>query len=903
MRIQDMLGSIKRTFLAVDSVVGRYRIIEEIDRGGMAVVYKAMQLDLKREVALKVMPANLTINDKFVERFMAEAHAVAKLNNSNIVQIYEVAVENNVYYLAMEYIPGDNLFYHLYFRKPKLADVLEIVSQLAEALSYAHAQKIIHRDLKLNNVIMRDRLCPVLIDFGLAKALEEETDTGGITRTGEIVGSPAYMAPERLLGEAVDHRSDICSLGIMLYEMLTFKNPYLDQRNIHQTANNVIESNPIAPRKLVPWLPAEIEAITLKAMAKEATNRYQSMDEFRADIQRYQRGERVLAQPPSFIANTKRFVQKRWALLVISLILFLFTGAVTTNSYLQSKKVISHLQLVYTDSFDSPESHREWTIVDASPNPAVLIDKDGLIADSEGLSYAFLNKAFNRDILITVTIAGVNNNLHNAGLFLFGSHPEEAYTIHLNRNGTGECGITYPGGSFLFTTKDAGTINLIDVNRITIERVENSLTLTINDQLISRIYDFLPPIGPSHEQVGVFVNGGVARFSDLKIYRRAIPLVPSPSIVADRFRERGAFESAIDEYKGLMIGMTNARAVEEILIKIADCKLRLGDYQGALNTIKKNDSRQTGILKAKSLLLMAESNRRLKNGSTTDSLLRLIAGDYQSSPVAFSAAASVLNHWNNSAMGGSVEETELFLKRNTLLYPHYTNLFGKLHLKILEYYCNGGRLDAATQTMREIASFYPFEHEIITRARSLMGRAYLNRGRLHRAAEMFNQCTHTNNRTIGVWEAWHSLAEIYEYDFSSDNALSIYQKIVEQSPKSSPLPWMAAIKVADLTSSDLVGLDEHPYLQKVIESPHPYPLPRLIAHYLTGQTDVAVFQQQWNRLYPGDQEYLYFKALKARQEGKRSVARAHLQELLQNTPTHSWSNFRAARILNNFERW
>ena len=119
----------------------------------------------------------------------------------------------------------------------------------------------------------------------------------GITRTDEIMGSPSYMAPERLLGGQVDHRSDICSLGIMLYEMLTFKNPYLDQRNLHQTTINVMEAHPIPPRKLIPWLLVEIEAITLKAMAKDMDARYQSMDELRADIVRYQRGEPVIAQP------------------------------------------------------------------------------------------------------------------------------------------------------------------------------------------------------------------------------------------------------------------------------------------------------------------------------------------------------------------------------------------------------------------------------------------------------------------------------------------------------------------------------------------------------------------------------------------------------------------------------
>ena len=315
LKIHNLMPSLERTYLAIGSTIGKYRIIEEIDRGGMAVVYKALQLDLDREVALKVLPANITINRRFVERFLSEAHAVAKLNHPNIVNIHEVAVENNVYYLAMDYIPGVNLYYYLNYQKPKLIDVLEITAKLCDALSYAHHQKIVHRDLKLNNVIMRDPVTPVLIDFGLAKALESEEGT--ITKTGEIMGSPAYMAPERLYGTGADARSDICSVGIMLYEMLTFKNPYLDPRSIHQTTLNVIEANPIPPRKLVMWLPVEIEAITLKAMQKEPAHRYQTMEELALDIRRYQKGEQVLANPPSLWSKARHLVRKRWPVLAI----------------------------------------------------------------------------------------------------------------------------------------------------------------------------------------------------------------------------------------------------------------------------------------------------------------------------------------------------------------------------------------------------------------------------------------------------------------------------------------------------------------------------------------------------------------------------------------------------------
>ncbi|MBN1982889.1 MAG: serine/threonine protein kinase, partial [Chitinivibrionales bacterium] len=212
LEFKNVMNSVGQTYIVSGARLGRYQVIEEIDRGGMAVVYKACQLDLDRFVALKVLPANITINKNFVDRFWAEAHAIAKLHHPNIVDIYEVAVEENIHYLAMEYIAGKNLYYFLNNEKPKLIVVIDIIRQLAEALSYAHEQKILHRDLKLNNVLMKNNNTPVLIDFGLAKMIEN-TDVVNLTIPGEIVGSPAYMAPERLLGKAVDVRSDICSLG------------------------------------------------------------------------------------------------------------------------------------------------------------------------------------------------------------------------------------------------------------------------------------------------------------------------------------------------------------------------------------------------------------------------------------------------------------------------------------------------------------------------------------------------------------------------------------------------------------------------------------------------------------------------------------------------------------------
>ncbi|MDG5814113.1 serine/threonine-protein kinase [Chitinispirillales bacterium ANBcel5] len=889
--------------MPVGSTVGRYRIIEEIDRGGMAVVYRAMQLDLGREVALKVMPANITLNNRFIERFLSEAHSVAKLSHPNIVTTYEVAAQNNIYYLAMEYIPGKNLYHFLHETKPKLVDVLEIIARLADALAYAHSKRIIHRDLKLNNVIMKDRLTPVLIDFGLAKAIESE-DTG-ITRTGEIMGSPAYMAPERLTGARVDHRSDICSLGIMLYEMLTFQNPYLDQSNLHQTTINVMEANPTPPRKIIQWLPSEVEAIILKAMAKDSANRYQSMQEFKEDINRYQRGEPVMAQPPSLWYLSRRFLKRHWAPLVIFAIILAFSSAFLTSRYIQSRRGLSRLQLVYEEEFIRAEALERWSIIDIDGRTGTMwvTDEGHLRAQSQGLSYALLNETFNRDLRIDLEIGAVENDLFNAGIFLFGDNPNDAYCIHINRNGTGEAGITFPNSSFLFTDITDNPIQLKTINRVTVERIDKSLSLTINDQHIAKIYDFFPPRGEGHEKIGFFVNNGTADFINPRIYRRSIPLVPSPTLIAMRFWERGDFQAAKDEYEGLLIQQNNPEKRRELLIKVADCKIRMGQYNEALQTLEKSALLATrdGEFSAQENFLKAVTYRRLGQYTIADSINRAIDLNHSNSPVNFSVQASALKTAAEALRRNQFQVAERIISAHTPLNRRYIHMWAQLHLSILKHYSKEGLLQEAEEVAERIIALYP-QHQIQTQARTLLGETYLNRGRISAAAEIFNQCAHTNDVTSGVWGAWMNLAEIYEYDFSYEYALSLYEKVHREVSEGSLNKWLSAIKTGEIKAREAKTLNL-PIFRDVIDSHHPFPLPRLIAKYYLDEISESGFIRHWNHLQPQNPNYLFHVAFKASIQGNTRLAQAHLYRLGNRLSPRSWEYFKVLRIQNNFDRW
>ena len=907
-RVRSMLASIERTFLPVQSTIGKYRILEEIDRGGMAVVYKAIQLDLDRVVALKVMPANISINRGFVERFLSEAHAVAKLNHTNIVQIYEVATENNIYYLSMEYIPGKNLYYHLHYYKPKLVDVLEIIVHLTEALSYAHAQKIIHRDLKLNNVIMRDPLCPVLIDFGLAKAMEnDETVRPGITRTGEIIGSPSYMAPERLLGGPVDHRSDICSLGIMLYEMLTFKNPYLDQRNLHQTTINVMESNPIPPRRLVPWLPLEIEAITLKAMAKEPANRYQTMAEFKADIVRYQHGDPVLARPPSIIAKVKHYVKRHWAPLVIGIIILFFSGLFVGTFYLQSKKEQSHWQVIYQNNFNNRGEITNWFFFNDSTcnkSQGWEIDRGDLRGTTNGKNYALLNKHFNRDILIECDISANPKDLYNAGIFLSGDQPDSGYCFYVNKDGTGNHGMTMNGSKTLLKDSWSSVIPFSRSNHVAIERIQDLITFSINGVVVSKVYDNLPLLGKSHDKAGVFITNGNARFDNFKIYRRAIPQVPSPTLIADRFRERGDYEAALDEYHGLLVDFASKEIVKEIKIKIAECLIRLKRYHEAssiLDSCTLMVSRDE-ILNSRLFFLQSVIYSDNNDFRRADNVYKRLSEKYPHSNTNQAIINSTALHCIENLKRNRPDLAQKDVSRFVNRYRKNGNKTNLLYEELLDYYLQKKKFDSVIIIAQNVIDKYKRSEPSVVSARLKLGYVYLHKGKKEKAKEEFDQIITGSADSDRLWEALKCMGEIAEYDFLYQDADVLYRKIFLEGPRTSPVTWMAGVKQAILMQKDSAGRSKQLF-SLINESEHPFPAPRMIARYYLGEIADSIFQEEWTSLFPENPWYFYYFAQKTHMSGDDTLARSYLYKLKDSLTKREWNYFKVIKILDNYSRW
>ncbi len=262
------------------AIIGQYHIIEQIGRGGMATVYKAYQPNLDRYVAVKVLATDLADTKDFIARFEREARAVARLRHRNILTIFDYGCQEEVFYLVMEYVGGGTLIERLGWPQD-LAYAVNIVSQVGDALDHAHKQGMIHRDVKPGNILMAGEDWPLLADFGLAKMLE---DSLLLTASGASVGTPQYMSPEQAEGLKVDQRSDIYSLGVVLYEAVTGRPPFGTHSPMAIILRHMNEP-PAPPRTLRSDLPEEMERVILKALTKSPDERYQRMEEFLADLQ------------------------------------------------------------------------------------------------------------------------------------------------------------------------------------------------------------------------------------------------------------------------------------------------------------------------------------------------------------------------------------------------------------------------------------------------------------------------------------------------------------------------------------------------------------------------------------------------------------------------------------------
>jgi serine/threonine protein kinase len=367
----------------ITGTLGDFRIVREVGRGGMGIVYEAEQISLRRRVALKVLPFAATMDARHLQRFHNEAQAAACLHHTNIVPVYFVGCERGVHFYAMQFIDGQPLsevirqMRRLEKKEPLASEngtvayrplpkeavstppaaemtpltgegrrnrdyyrkVAELGIQAAEALDHAHQLGIVHRDIKPGNLMLEGMGRLWVTDFGLAHMQHSEAS---LTLTGQALGMPRYMSPEQALAKRVpiDHRTDVYSLGVTLYELLTLR-PAFASEDRHELLRQIAFAEPAKPRRLERGVPAELEIIVLKAMEKRPQDRYATAQEMADDLRRFLDARPIRARRPTLIERAQKWLRRhpavKWT--AVAVLLVVTVAAMLSTAVVQQEKL------------------------------------------------------------------------------------------------------------------------------------------------------------------------------------------------------------------------------------------------------------------------------------------------------------------------------------------------------------------------------------------------------------------------------------------------------------------------------------------------------------------------------------------------------------------------------------
>lgn len=675
--------------------LGRYEILGEIGHGGMATVYRARDIELERIVALKVLPGSVTRDDRFVSRFLHEARTVARLSHSNIVQVHDIGQDRGAWYISMEMIHGQNLAEYQKDETPALEQSVLIAAEIAEAIAYTHEHGVMHRDLKPSNVLMRNDQ-PVVIDFGLSKDISL-ANGAGLTNEGEMIGSPAYMSPEQARGGEIDRTTDICSLGILLYELISFKNPYLDPRSFHQTVVNVIAADPVPLRQMCPWVDQDLSAVVHKAMARDKDDRYPSMGAFSADLRAWLAGRPVSVRRPGLDKRLRNFAKAHAAKLWIGLAAILVLASGYAWWRVQSRLANSAWTVAVEETFDSPtpaldfQSYRIASSSDTAPTPSNdwRVENGRLVCRTAGTSICRTRQEFPGDVRLEYDVTAIAGEVHDFNAFVCGDHPAEAARFYLGRSGTLQAGIEAAGESRWLPQR--AMLGTDRTYHVAVERDRDMLRLWVDGRLVEErpLVQPLLPRGGCH--VGFFNWNGQLSIDNIRIRRRAVPLRPEPTVVADALLDIGELDRAMDAYRLVAQAYPSHPAAQE-------ARLRLGTVLFARNQLAQARDLFVEVARqpantdfhARALLLRSMVEQKAGDGVASLKSLQSLAEDVPRHPAVIAGIQLQLDRMepcldlSQPMYFGCASDGETVLRSLARAVPSHQAQFGPQHLRFAE---------------------------------------------------------------------------------------------------------------------------------------------------------------------------------------------------------------------------
>jgi hypothetical protein len=535
--------------------LGHYLLLRRIAQGSMGVVFEALDRNLQRRVALKLLRTDQGVSTEDLARFRIESTAAARLRHPNIVPVYDVGVHDGVDYYTMELVEGTTFDAWMRGDNRTFRQRATIIEQVARAIHHAHENGVVHRDLKPANVMIDAQGQPHVTDFGLARTVDNES---GVTMAGRTVGTPSFMSPEQAQGMPAGPRSDVWGLGAVLYDALTGRPPFVGE-SAYVVMTSVVSDDPIAPRRFDRAIPPELEAISLQCLEKDPEGRYVTAADLADDIKRWLDGEPVHARRVSPLKRNLKRLRKHRLPVALGLAAALVALTFAVYAAIELKLARADWITVYHGEFHAPADLDGLTFWDGRmehEQPPWQVSQDGMLMRDP--DWAWLKDVrIGGDVRVTATVAFVEPDAIELCL---GSRFERipfAFWVPAGYS----CQFAGYRGTVDFISRNpepriAGVNSAIasawraaPTQTVTLLKRGERLELWVDGRLVQVDEDPLPLTGRGLDRIGVRTFAHRARLLSLSVERLALPEKSSPLVAGDALVEIGAFADAVERYR------------------------------------------------------------------------------------------------------------------------------------------------------------------------------------------------------------------------------------------------------------------------------------------------------------------------------------------------------------------